>query len=113
MTRQLGKGDRAVLVYQAGIANVFKVDSFNMADTEGRQRLLQHAFSACEWYARGLAAAGVKVGSASCNMAGDIIGQPWRAMLDDKTIDPEGNTPPFSESMSPVWAGVASDMAFA
>ena len=25
---------RAVLVYQSGIANVFQVDTFNMADTE-------------------------------------------------------------------------------
>lgn len=104
---------RAILVYQAGIANVFKVDTFNVADPDGRERLLQADFHTCEQFARGLAAAGVKVGSAACNQAGDIIGARWAAMLDDKSIDSDGNTPPFADKMNPVWAGVAADMAFA
>ena len=103
---------RAVLVYQAGIANVFQVDTFNMADTEGRKLLYQGDFDTCEWFARGLVAAGARVASAACNQAGDIIGIRWQAMLADKTIDAEGNTPPFADAMRPVWEGVASDMAF-
>ena len=104
---------RAVLVYQAGIANVFKVDTFNMADPDGRKRLLQGSFTTCEMFARGLGAAGVKVGSAACNLAGDIINARWSAMLDDLSINADGDTPPFSDAMSPVWSGVASDMHFA
>ena len=89
-SRQRGLIVRIVLVYQAGIANVFKVDSFNMADDgtmkpEGRNpiRLLQHAFDPCYWYARGLAAAGCPVMTASCNRAGDIANQVWTEGLDD------------------------------
>jgi len=64
---------RAVLVYQAGIANVFQVESFNMANY-GRdaRRLLQSDFRTCEAFARGLVAAGVRVTSAACNRAGDV-----------------------------------------
>jgi hypothetical protein len=89
------KIERAVLVYQAGIANVFAVDSFNKED-HGRnaQRLLQHAFSPCEWYARGLAAAGAKVATMYCNKAGDIARQPWTTSQEDA---------PFTESQRPVW----------
>lgn len=69
---------RAVLVYQAGIANVFAVDSFNLSDY-GREayRLVQGSFRECEAFARGLAAAGVLVKSAGCNQAGDIINATW------------------------------------
>lgn len=75
---------RAVLVYQAGIANVFKVTSFNLADY-GRdaERLMQGDFSSCENYARGLRAAGVNVKVAHCNMAGDIACQRWSENLED------------------------------
>lgn len=39
------------LLYQCGIANVF----------DGDHRILQHAFAPCEWFARGLQAAGRKL----------------------------------------------------
>ena len=99
MSKNTLKIERAVLVYQAGIANVFSVESFNMADY-GRDahRLLQSDFRTCESFARGLAAAGVLVASAHCNMAGDIIHQPWSEDLD---------AAPFSESQHPVFVGVA------
>jgi len=91
---------KAVLVYQAGIANVFAVDCFNM-DPFGRnaKRLLQSDFRSCENFARGMAAAGVKVGSAFCNMAGDIAEQPWNTHLD---------IAPFSDKFQPVWSKVAA-----
>jgi hypothetical protein len=91
---------KAVLVYQAGIANVFSVESFNM-NPFGRnaRRLLQSDFRSCENFARGMAAAGVKVASAFCNMAGDIVDQPWNTHLD---------TAPFSDKFRPVWQGVAA-----
>lgn len=87
---------RAVLVYQAGIANVFAVDCFNQADY-GRdaKRLLQHAFGACEMFARGLDAAGVKVTTMACNQAGDIVNAAWSTDLDAQ---------PFSESFRPVFS---------
>lgn len=92
------KSKKVVLVYQAGIANVFEVQSFNMSDY-GRdaKRLLQADFRSCENFARGMAAAGCKVATAGCNMAGDIIGQRWTHDLDSL---------PFSDKFCPVWAGV-------
>ena len=85
---------RAVLVYQAGLANVFQVTSFNLSDY-GRdaRRLMQADFRSCEQFARGLQAAGVTVKTAACNMAGDIIGQPWSDDLDSQ---------PFSDQFRPV-----------
>jgi hypothetical protein len=87
--------ERAVLVYQAGIAHVFAVKSFNMADY-GREakRLKQGAFSECENFALGLAAAGIPVASMHSNMAGDVINQKWSDEL------PEA---PFFDKMRPVW----------
>lgn len=60
------------LVYQSGIANVFRLD-------DGRRtRVLQHSFGPCEWYARGLREAGKQVVLAWCNRAGDITHADWR-----------------------------------
>lgn len=94
------KIERAVLVYQAGIANVFKVESFNFR-VFGREakRLLQSDFKTCEAFARGLGAAGTLVATGACNMAGDIIGQPWSFDLEEQ---------PFSDKFSPVFCGVSS-----
>ena len=85
---------KAVLVYQAGIANVFEVDTFAQ-DTRNARRLLQHAFGPCESFTQGLAAAGCEVRSMACNKAGDIINEPWTSDLDSA---------PFSGSFSPVHA---------
>lgn len=95
----MDKIKRAVLVYQAGIANVFQVDCFNMSDY-GREakRLLQADFRTCESFARGLAAAGVRVGTAHCNEAGDIAKRTWSTDLDSA---------PFRDKFAPVWSKVA------
>lgn len=84
---------RAMLVYQAGIANVFAVDCFNLA-TFGREakRLLQSDFHTCLSYASGLGASGIIVRTAHCNKAGDIIDQTWyddleNALFSDKIVD--------------------------
>lgn len=88
------KVSRAMLVYQAGIANVFAVAAFNLTPYGREQRrLMQSSFRACEYFARGLAAAGVVVRSAACNMAGDIAGQTWSDNLDEQ---------PFSDNFRPV-----------
>lgn len=86
--------ERAMLVYQSGIANVFEVECFNL-NPFGRnaRRLMQHAFRPCEDFTRGLAAAGVIVRTASCNVAGDCADVQW-------TDGIEGT--PFSESCNPV-----------
>ena len=88
------KVERAVLVYQAGIANVFAVEAFNMSDY-GRdaKRLIQHAFGPCESFARGLAAAGTRVVTAHCNETGDITNRTWSEDLD---------AAPFSDQFHPV-----------
>jgi len=87
-----------VLVYQAGIANVFEVDCFNL-NTTGRnaKRILQADFRTCESFARGLAHAGFKVASVYCNQAGDITHSLWAENLEDA---------PFSHQFRPVFAGV-------
>lgn len=75
--------EKAALVYQSGIANVFAVSSFNLADY-GRdaRRLLQGDFRTCEAFARGMAAAGTTVVIASCNVAGDCARVRWSEGVD-------------------------------
>lgn len=86
---QAKKIKRAFLVYQAGIANVFAVEAFNLADY-GREarRLYQGDFHSAAMLARGLEAAGVVVKTAACNRAGDIRTETWTDDLDSQ---------PFSE----------------
>jgi len=76
---------RAVLVYQAGIANVFEVTSFNLADY-GRDaiRLYQGTFDGAANFAKGLEAAGIKVKTAACNQAGDIQSALWSEDLENQ-----------------------------
>jgi hypothetical protein len=85
---------KAVLVYQAGIANVFRVRSFNQADY-GRdaERIMQHDFRTCENFARGLAYAGFAVTTMHCNQCGDIIKAKWSIDLEDA---------PFSDKFHPI-----------
>ena len=64
---------RAILVYQAGIANVFRQDAPGLPKT----RLLQGTFGQAEMFARGLKAAGVVTEVAYCNEAGDIMDSRW------------------------------------
>ena len=84
---------KAMLVYQAGIANVFEVSSFNLANY-GRdtKRLLQSDFRACVAFAAGLGAAGCVIRTACCNKAGDISEMLWSEDFD--------NNCPFSDSDS-------------
>lgn len=77
------------LVYQAGIANVFEVD-----DEGNRRRLLQHAFSPCEYFALGMANAGKIVRTMACNRAGDITDVEWSSDLENQ---------PFSDKFRPVF----------
>src|SRR5262245_53263728 len=69
---------KAMLVYQAGIANVFEVDAFHLAP-EGRnaRRLMQNDFYTARIYCYGLAAAGATIRTAFCNQAGDITDETW------------------------------------
>ncbi len=88
------KQKRIFLVYQARIANVFEVDCHNLSSFgRNAKRLLQHAFTTCEWYARGLAQAGAIVRTVGCNKAGDIINQHWTEDLESL---------PFSDKFHPV-----------
>jgi len=92
--------DKAVLVYQAGIANVFEVSCFNLSPF-GREakRLMQADFRSCESFARGLATAGVKVGSVYCNQAGEVSESHWSDDLDSA---------PFSDRFRPVFNEVVN-----
>lgn len=54
---------------------------------------MQGDFRSCENFARGLAAAGVLVHTAACNMAGDVARKPWTDDLDAQ---------PFSDQFRPV-----------
>jgi len=85
---------RIVLVYQGGIANVFKVTSFNLSNY-GRdaERIMQRDFSACEYFARGCGYGGAIVRTAACNQAGDIVNALWSEDLENQ---------PFSDKFNPV-----------
>lgn len=80
---------RIVLVYQAGLANVFRVTSFNLSDY-GRdaRRIMQSDFKSCERFATGCGYAGAIVKVAACNQAGDVTKAPWSEDLERQ---------PFSE----------------
>lgn len=88
--------EKAVLVYQAGIANVFAVECFNLANF-GRDafRLMQADFRTCESFAMGLKVAGVTVMSFHCNQAGDIRESLWSDWLLDA---------PFNDKFHPVYS---------
>ncbi len=80
---------KLMLVYQAGIANVFNVSGFGLGrDTTVRKRIYQGDFRTAEKICYGAALAGAIVRTAACNMVGDIIGQTWTDDLDSQ---------PFSE----------------
>ncbi len=69
---------RAFLVYQAGTANVFDVDSFNLADSNrNAKRIFRGSFQGAIDFCQGLAAAGVGIKTAACNKDGDIRAQKW------------------------------------
>src|SRR5437867_2310512 len=75
---------KAVLVYQAGIANVFAVNFFGETSKQRHVtvRLWQGDFRGAANFAFGLEAAGVEVRTMGSNMAGDIAAQPWTYDLD-------------------------------
>jgi hypothetical protein len=80
-----------VLVYQAGIANVFRVDSLNLSDY-GREarRLYQGSFGGAVDFALGIGVTGATVRTAHCNEAGDIAQRQWSEDL---------NSAPFREGL--------------
>lgn len=86
-----------MLVYQAGIANLFEVDCFNLA-SYGRsaKRIYQGDFKTAEAIAYGAGIAGGIVRTAACNMAGDISECTWTTNLEEQ---------PFSEKFRPVNMG--------
>jgi hypothetical protein len=88
--------ERFALVYQCGIANVFRLDRM-AADPRRRgqtRRVMEHAYSPCEWYCLGLARAGARVETYHCDEAGDIAGRPWNPGPGDL----------WSESKRPVYS---------
>lgn len=87
---------RFMLVYQAGIANVFQVASFNLAPF-GRdaRRVYQGDFRTAESIAIGCGLAGAIVQTAACNQAGDIEHLTvWSEDLESQ---------PFSDQFRPVF----------
>jgi hypothetical protein len=86
---------RYALVYQAGIANVLKVDTFNLLPQfRISERVLQGSFSECEAFCNGLKLAGMRVKTFACNKAGDIADQVWSTNLEEQ---------PFSDKFKPVF----------
>lgn len=73
------------LVYQVGIANVFD-ESFT--------RVMQHAYSPCEWYCKGAAQAGATIRVFHCDVAGDCTHGHWKAGPGELWI--EAKNPPKS-----------------
>jgi hypothetical protein len=63
------KAPEYALVYQCGIANVFR--------TEPLTRVLQQDYRGCEMFAAGLREAGKDVGVYHCDQAGDARNLDW------------------------------------
>ncbi len=86
------RGVRLFLVYQCGIANVFKVACFNLA-AYGRDalRLYQGDYRGAMMFAQGAGAVGACIRTAHCEEAGDIAGAHWTDgkgdMWEDKRAD--------------------------
>lgn len=79
-----------MLVYQAGIANVFRVKRLsNMASRGKTERLFQGGFRDARFFCEGMAECGAVVRTAWCNQAGDIINAEWTS---------DRSSQPFSES---------------
>ena len=76
---------KAMLVYQAGIANVFMVACFNLAPF-GREacRVYQGDYHTAAAIAFGLGLAGVVVRTAACNRAGNIVNETWSDNLEEQ-----------------------------
>lgn len=69
------------LVYQAGIANVFKITEISLTE-KVRERVYQGDFKSAENLVRGAKMAGAQTAVFACNMAGDIAKQNWTCNLD-------------------------------
>lgn len=70
---------RFALVYQAGIANLFEVDSFNASDMgRNARRIYQGDFTSAARLAQGAGYAGAFVRTFWCNAAGDIAKMHWQ-----------------------------------
>jgi len=80
----------AVLVYQGGIANVFKIEYFDeegpyfSGRTRRVTRLYQGDFRSASMFAKGMKAAGCTVDTMACNQAGDIANAEWSDDLDNQ-----------------------------
>jgi hypothetical protein len=64
------------LVYQGGIANIFK--TLDKSQAYKVSRIKQGDFRSCEQFCRGLKEAGADVTPAWCNQAGDITHSEWQ-----------------------------------
>jgi hypothetical protein len=85
MTNTKRQSQSFVLVYQAGIANVFRVEGLSLLGENRRktERIYQGDFRGAYHMGIGLAAAGARVRTAICNRAGDVAGADWTAGLAD------------------------------
>lgn len=77
------KSRKFMLVYQAGLANVFCVESFTLKP-EGRNalRILQTDFSSAQVFCHGVTAGGGEIRVAGLNEAGNIADRVWTADRD-------------------------------
>ena len=87
-----------MLVYQVGIANVFQVSAFNLADY-GRdaRRVYQGDFRTAEAIAHGAWLAGALVKAAGCNEAGDIALRSWTQDIDSLPFRESIRLPKYQE----------------
>lgn len=91
---------RFMLVYQGGITNLFRVESFNLSDFgRNAQRVFQGDFRTAQYMAHGAGLAGAVVMSVACNQAGDIRCAQWSDDLEAQ---------PFSDQFAPVFYTVGN-----
>lgn len=88
---------KLILVYQAGIANVFQVQKwgFTPAMRGETDRVYQGDFRTAEAMCRGAVYAGAQCVTMACNEAGDISDRIWTHKLAEQ---------PFSDKFRPVFS---------
>jgi hypothetical protein len=88
---KLKKKRKVMLVYQAGIANIFLVDCFNLRPYgRNAKRIYQGSFLGAQYITYGMGLMGAVVRTAACNRAGDIGESVWTEDLSSQ---------PFSDKL--------------
>ncbi len=105
-----------ILVYQGGLANLFRVPSFDSYTEGANKRVYQGPFHVAETMARGAMLTGAQVRVASCNHAGDIAELVWAQGMSDCPFRNVANPPRvdqrFQQDLTATGVRITSEDSF-